>query len=952
MSHPFGDLISQHLHRKHGLSQAKLAEGILQNPSVIAKMCKGDRLHGPQARARVTAIIAWLQQQDALTTLEEANALLNAAGMAPLLERAPAEASLIRKLSTPASAQQRPVADAPPTPVRLPQTTPRHNLPAPLTPFIGRGEQIAQLAQHLPSHRLLTLTGAGGVGKTRLSIEVATQVLTNFADGVWFVDLAPLTDPAAIPQRILDLWRVPEQSAATPLTTLTTYLSAKQALIILDNCEHLIGACAALAETLLQHCPQLSLLATSREALNIGGEIPWRVPSLTRPRVVSSWEGQPAVMQPAFTHEALADFEAVSLFVERATVRQPGFALTTTNAPAVAQICSRLDGIPLALEMAAARVNVFTVEEIARRLEGAFDERFHLLTSGARTAPQRQQTLRATLEWSYGLLTAQEQWLLACLSVFSGGWSFDAAKQVTGCSLDQLAQLVNKSLVIADQQAGQTRYRLLETVRQFAAEQAMVDEPAQRQVQRQHSGYYLQLLAAQEEPLQSPQQRTALGILRTDFANISTAWQWAVGQHEFTLLASAIDAFFLFCDITGSFRTGITLFTRVAMAGALTTQPPPQSLSAQVLVRLGACEVRLTYIAQGEQHLQDALLLATADRERALALLYLGLTMTNRGDLTLAHTHLQESFAISQRCGNLAGMADTLYILTNGTSDYPEACRLCTESLSLWRQVGRPDRIISVMNFLAWNIWCVGDYSTADAYWRDGLVLCEQLDMPHEKAWVLECLGQAAWGEDDLTFAEQYLRQALAIYIEVGKQNGIGFCKAELSWVLSHRGQVEQAIALAQEAVAIQRAIHNQMHLSLSLNYLGVAFLAAGDLHAARKALAEAIQRAWKHGYLFNLMNGFYYVAELLVQESQTLDRPAALEHQALAVAALHCVRTHKATWKFFKDKAARLQAKIERMLPAEVRTAAIERGTGSTLDEMVNAVLGAVGAGSDHDQN
>ncbi|MEZ4867858.1 MAG: tetratricopeptide repeat protein [Caldilineaceae bacterium] len=314
--------------------------------------------------------------------------------------------------------------------------------------------------------------------------------------------------------------------------------------------------------------------------------------------------------------------------------------------------------------------------------------------------------------------------------------------------------------------------------------------------------------------------------------------------------------------------------------------------------------------------------------------------MTNLGDLTLAHTHLQESFAISQRCGNLAGMADVLYRLSNGNSDHLDACRQCTESLALWRQVGRPDRIVTVMNFLAWHLWCIGDYPAADAYWREGLALCEQLAMPLEKAWILDCLGQAAWVEDDLTFAEQCVRQALAIYTEVGHQKGIGFCKAELSWVLTHRGQVEQAIALAQEAVAIERTANNQMHLSLSFNYLGVALLAAGDLKAARKALVEAIQRAWQHGYLFMLMIGFYYAAELLVQESQTLELPSALQLQALAVTTLIYVRTHKATWRFYKDKAAQLQAKIEEALPGDLCAAAIACGQSCTLEEMVNVLL------------
>jgi len=509
-------------------------------------MCQGRRLSGPQARQRVTAIIGWLQQQEALATLDEANALLTTAGLAPLQEREATEVSLIQGLRTSSDQNPLPSQSASRYEPRATPSAPRHNLSPQYTPFIGRTAQITHLVQQVQTRRLLTLTGTGGVGKTRLALEVGKTILDfrfgildsaspqpvnlksksqkpKFVDGIWFVDLAPLTDPAALPQRVLDLWRVPEQAGRSPLAALITYLQAKQTLLILDNCEHLLDACAALAETLLQQCPQVTLLATSREALNIPGELPWRVPSLTRPRFSANGDNSTAPVQAHFTPDALLQFEAVALFVERAHIYQPGFALTTANAPAVAHICSRLDGIPLALEMAASRINVFTVEELATRLAGAFDARFQLLTSGARTAPFRHQTLRATLEWSYALLTPAEQGLLRRLSIFTGGWTAAAVEVVTGSTLDLLAHLVNKSLVIADQQAGQTRYRLLETVRQFATEQSGVDDQEQRQAQRQHSRYYLHLLSTQEQPLQRPQQRSALEIIRADFANISAA---------------------------------------------------------------------------------------------------------------------------------------------------------------------------------------------------------------------------------------------------------------------------------------------------------------------------------------------------------------------------------------------------------------------------------------------
>ncbi|MCE7979599.1 MAG: hypothetical protein DYG89_00285 [Caldilinea sp. CFX5] len=947
MSHPFGDRISQHLHRKHGLSQAKLAEGILQDPSIIGKMCKGERLHGVQARERVCAIIQWLYQQVVLTTVDEANGLLDAAGMAPLHAQDAGEAQLLQQL--------RPQAPTPTLPVTLTipvTTTPRNNLPTPLTSFVGRAAAVIEVTQLVANHRLVTLTGAGGVGKTRLALEVGQAIVQKptFPNGVWFIDLAPLTDPQAIPQRILDLWRVPEQPERSPLESLIVYLRAKETLLILDNCEHLIGACAELAETLLQHCPQLSLLATSREALNIGGETPWRVPSLTRPRTGTGWDSQSAAVQSSLTPEALAQFEAVALFVERAGVRQPGFVLTPPNAPAVAQICSRLDGIPLALEMAAARVNVFTVEEMARRLDGAFDGRFQMLTNGARTAPLRHQTLRATLEWSYALLPAVEKRLLARLSVFNGGWTLAAAEEVTGATLDRLSQLVNKSLVIADQQGEQTRYRLLETVRQFATEQLKLDAPTQQQSYWQHSRYYLRRLGEQEAPLQNQQQRTALDIIRADFANISAAWQWAIDQHEFTLLTPAVHALFLYCDVMASFRTGKALFAQAAVELQTTltnaaTQSTLQLLWVQALVRLGVCTVMLTDIAHGEEHLQDVLLFA-ADKERALALLYLGLAATDRGDLTLGHTYLQESLVISQRCNDFAGMADALHRFAEGSSNYSEACRQCAESLALWRQVGRPDRIARLINYLAWNTWCAGDYPVARAYWREGLALCEQLALPFEKAWLLDCIGNDAWVEGDLPFAGQCVREALTIYTETGHQRGIAFCKAELGWVLTNMGQVEQALPLTQEAVAIARAADTQMVLTLCLNYLGVALMAAGDLTGARRALSEAIHRAWEHGYLYNLMNAFYYVAELFVLESTSLDRPLALERQTLAITTLSCVRTQVTTWHFFKDKAAQLQAQIVGALPADLCATAIAHGQTATVAAMVATLLGAAAAG------
>ena len=341
------------------------------------------------------------------------------------------------------------------------------NLPIPLTSFIGREKEIETVKHLLASHgggRLLTLTGAGGSGKTRLALEVAAKLRDVFPDGVWFIDFAPLTDPALVPQSLLTTLGLSEQAGRSTLTIVSDFLQPKRALLILDNCEHLIQACAQLAETLLRACPTLHILATSREALSVAGERLYLVPTLTTP-------------DPAQADlDTLPQYEAVRLFVERAQTALPGFSLTADNTLAVAQVCHQLDGIPLALELAAARVKALRVEQIAARL--AAHEQFRLLTAGSRTALPRHQTLHALIDWSYNLLSEDERLVLQRLSVFAGGCTLEAAEAVcvgegveADAVLDLMTQLVNKSLLISEREQGQrARYRMLETIRQYARE--------------------------------------------------------------------------------------------------------------------------------------------------------------------------------------------------------------------------------------------------------------------------------------------------------------------------------------------------------------------------------------------------------------------------------------------------------------------------------------------------
>jgi predicted ATPase/transcriptional regulator with XRE-family HTH domain len=402
-----------------------------------------------------------------------------AAQLADVLELAAAErpaflaAALARAANFP--------DDPPPEPATSLAVRVQSNLPAQLTSFIGREHAIADVQGLLNHARLLTLTGSGGTGKTRLALEVGVAALPIFVDGVWLVELAALSDGAMVVNTVAAILGLPQSNQPT-LCMVAHYLRDKRLLLLLDNCEHLIESCAELAETLLRACPDLHILATSREGLGVAGEQVWPVPTLHLPET-----------EAQLTPAELTSFEAIRLFIDRAALVSPGFALTAANAAAVRQICVRLDGIPLAIELAAARVKTLALPDIAARL----GDRFRLLTGGSRTVLPRHQTLRALIDWSYRLLTEPERIVLRRLAVFAGGWTLEAAEAVCAGTdvdpqdvLDVLMRLVDKSLVVLDPRSKETRYTLLETIRQYLVER--LDDAAESAAARdRHLDYVL-----------------------------------------------------------------------------------------------------------------------------------------------------------------------------------------------------------------------------------------------------------------------------------------------------------------------------------------------------------------------------------------------------------------------------------------------------------------------------
>lgn len=401
----------------------------------------------------------------------------------------------------------------------------KHNLPLQLTDFVGRGNEIADVKAALQSARLVTLAGPGGIGKTRLSLRVANETLENYPQGVWFIELALQTEPDSIPTAIAAVLGLHASKSGSVLGTIASFLRGKRTLLVFDNCEHVIEASARIADTLLRECPELSILASSREPLGVPGETTYRVPSL-------------AVPPPGTTAADLLpeNFDALRLFATRATAAKQTFAITLENAETVAQICRRLDGIALAIELAAARLKNMTVEELAKRL----DDRFRLLTGGSRTLLPRQQTLRALIDWSFTLLRAQEKTVMVRLSMFAGGWTLDAAAEV--CSDNTIASfevaeiieaLVDKSLVNADQDGAQTRYRFGESTRDYARELFASQEDATR-FRNQHVRYYTSQAEIAAATWSATPTRAWLPPLKKEDDNFRTALEWSIGERQDT----------------------------------------------------------------------------------------------------------------------------------------------------------------------------------------------------------------------------------------------------------------------------------------------------------------------------------------------------------------------------------------------------------------------------------
>jgi predicted ATPase len=761
--HPFGELLAQYRARRPGLTQTRLAELAGYDQAIVTRMAQGKKdLTGPSGRERTIRIIETLADQNCLTTLDEANALLLAADLPPLFERQPVEAKLIARFGNkPAGLRTR-----------------RTNLPALVSSFVGRTSEIAEVRQLLSGSRLVTLTGAGGAGKTRLAQRVAADVLLQYPDGVWYVELAAITDATAIADAaIRALGLVSSDQPA--LERITEHLRDRHALLVLDNCEHMIDAVATFAITVLHSCPRVTILATSREPMNVEGERAWRVPP----------------MQPD---------EASRLFIERAIASR-----STQNAgdETVAHICERLDGMPLAIELAASRLQVMSLNDIAARL----DDRFNLLAHGRRGALPRHQTLRAMIDWSYELLSEEEKVAFRRLGVFVGGWELDLAESLIGNdALARLTQLVNKSLVAVDEANGHTRYRLLETIREYALEK--LNEAGEMQAaQRHHAEAVAALVERAEQPLHGSMQKQWLDRINRDRPNLEAALSWSFGSDGDALMGCRI----------------VSMLKMVWLSS-------PATMSAE-------CWIDCAMATMTDD--------MPARVRAALHNVHASLNVFYGQPLQYVRAEFEIARRLYQGVGDAAGIADASFNIASlrliADRKDSEAWQMLHDSVSMAEAAG--DMLVANCARLVLAGWTHNDmrFDEAESLLRECIVICEaQHDMAN--------LALAFWGLAHLSAERMLFSDAANYFLACGRvaesiqsplqMNGYT-CAAEIiRWL----GDLNRSLEMLEAQVVFAREHLAPGDSILPALLLAKALTEAGDLDRAQALLNEILHYTLK----------------------------------------------------------------------------------------------------------
>jgi predicted ATPase/DNA-binding NarL/FixJ family response regulator len=722
-----------------------------------------------------------------------------------------------------------------------------HNLPLQLTSFVGRERELADTARLLLAKRLLTLTGAGGSGKTRFALEIASRLLKGFLSGVWFVELATLSDPELVPQVTASTLSVREMSGRTVTETLIDFLKPRHVLLVLDNCEHLVGACAHLAETLLKSCPDLCILATSREPLHLPGESIWPVQGLSLPN-----------LRQARQNENLLRFEAIQLFTERAKEIFPTFEISKNNAPALVQVCRKLDGIPLAIEFAAARVRVLSVEQIASRL----DDSLKLLVENHQSGLARHQTLEATLDWSHDLLSHKERQIFRRLGVFAGGFNLESAEAVCAGEdikqdevLDLLTALIDKSLVVTEIQEGKKlRYRLLEPIRQYSAKN-LRSSSEQAQVYKRFQNWYLALTQAADAKLHGPEQVEWVNRLEQEYDNLRAALNYSQREasEKETGLQLAV-ALMLFWQMRGYLSEGTWWLDTMLFQN----RQAPDSLRAQAISASGF----LTF------HL---------------------------GDFVKARENWEQALAIYQDLGDTIHIAWHLMFLADLAQqerDYPRAINLAQRSLSLHREAGYHWGSTGALFCLADAFYLQGNFSRASSLLQESIAIARDLDNKWALGRRLVRLGQVAQAQNQLERALELVQEGLVACRDSGDQWGISMALVGLAGVVIKRGEAERSVRLLGAVETRRSTISAVLWRVDQLEYMRTTAEAQGAL------TVEQFSAAWAQGQAMSLEDATSYALHKIetlptapAQPATPSRLPAELETAGLTPRELEILR-------------------------------------------------------------
>jgi predicted ATPase/DNA-binding CsgD family transcriptional regulator len=707
------------------------------------------------------------------------------------------------------------------------KSTQRRSLPSPLTDFVGREREIVALVGLLREARLVTLTGAGGIGKTRLARQVAAAVASELTDGVCWVDLAPLTDPDLICSTVAVALGIREDSARSLQEHLTAWLGPRNLVLILDNCEHLLGGCAALIETLLRAAPELRILVTSRQVIGLIGEVSWPVPPLSLPDSmpwttdsISLTSGSSPTGGAPYecAVERLLRSEAGRLFVQRARAVRPSFELTERNAATVAELCRRLDGIPLALELAAARLNALTAEQIVARL----GSRFGLLTGGGVTALPRHRTLAALVDWSHDLLSPEEQILFRRLSVFAGGWTLEAVEAVCegGASdlteparltthnslLDLLAGLVDKSLVLAEEQGSPgcraVRYRMLETIREYSSERLAASGEVE-EVEARHAAYFVDLAERAEPKLRGSERELWLERLDRDRENLRSMERRAAARGD-----------------------------------------------TETVLRLGAALWRFweqASAAEAREHVEAILDLAAyapPSKSRVRALLGAGVLARRLGDYPAARALAEEGLEVARQLDYEWRAGVALYDLGRLAcfeGRYAEARSLLEASLAIYQSLGYRPRIAATLNRLGYLAFSEGDLTRARALLEQSLAIARPAPDAILICEILFNLGLTAHFGGDLDTARQFYQECRAIFTELSDRPALAKALHALGHAATMQDDLRAARMLYFDGLRVAREVGDRRRLALIV--WAVATLAAAERDPERAVRLEAAAR-------------------------------------------------------------------------------------------------------------